>query len=63
MGDSEYFADKRVKYQTQLEKEYNCDKNSHQWSNWFCVPAGLAKECKICHKTEILEKKERDSYF
>ena len=38
------------------EKMPNCEKGNHEWSYWFCVPAGLGRECKVCGKTEIREK-------
>jgi hypothetical protein len=36
------------------EQKHNCENDKHDWSNWFCVPAGLARECKGCNKTELL---------
>jgi nitrate/TMAO reductase-like tetraheme cytochrome c subunit len=64
MGDSGYFADKRTKNKTLQKKEdHDCEHNKHEWSNWFSVPAGLGKECKICHNIKMMEKKDMKEAF
>ena len=64
MGDSEYFADKRIKNNTLIkEKNSECEHNKHLWSNWFCVPGGLARECKNCHKIKLLDSKDMKEIF
>ena len=39
---------KAIKYQRKFGVKETC---THQWSTWFTVPSGLAKECLMCHKT------------
>ncbi len=37
----------------------NCKLELHKWSSWWSDALGLARECRICHKTDHL----RSSWF
>ena len=52
MGNSEYFADKRLKQTKLAEEKKQCELGIHKWSNWFSVPSGLMRECLVCHETQ-----------
>lgn len=52
MANSEYFADKRLKKVASPEDLEQCRRGFHKWSNWFSVPAGLARECLFCHQIQ-----------
>ena len=36
-----------------FDKNLNPETCKHEYSNWFCVPAGLAKQCLRCGKIEV----------
>jgi hypothetical protein len=38
------------------EKLPNCNKGKHEWSSWYCDPSGLARECRICGKSELMKR-------
>ncbi len=48
---SEHFH--AYKAQKTLRESGFVEKCEHDWSNYFCTPGGLAKECRICGRTEF----------
>ena len=54
---------RQLKQEQLLKLKKECEKGNHKWSNWFCVPYGLAKECCICSKIEILTSDELKEIF
>lgn len=52
---SEHFHS--YKAQKTLKESGFKEKCSHDWSNWFSTPGGLAKECGMCGKTKFAKMK------
>lgn len=59
MENSEYFKDQRIKEISFEEQKNKCNLGKHFWSNLYCTPIGLARECKGCNKIEYF----KDPYF
>ena len=40
----------------------DCSAGKHKWSFWFTSPAGLTRECRLCHKIDFHYKGRFDKF-